>query len=454
MVAAGHPFLPLLETFGDAAMHEVFSEEAAIRAWLEVEMALAEAQADLGVIPEAAAAAIREDLAGLRLAPGTLAEGTRHVGYPILPLLQAAGRAARPEVRAWLHWGATTQDIMDTGLALQLRDAVLRIEALEHDLGSALVRLATEHRGTIMAGRTHGQQAVPTTFGAKAAGWLDELTRHHRRLRELRPRLLVVQLFGAGGTGAALGASSPAVRRRLAERLGLANVDVPWHTSRDGIAEVCFVVAAASGLCVRIAREVIDLARTEIWEVREAITHGRGASSTMPQKANPILSESIVGLGTISATQLPAAWAAMQPRHERAAGEWQVEWDVVPALFSTAAGALARTSEMLSGAVIDAERMRANLDAEGGLIMAESLMMALAPECGRARAHDIVYDLCVSARRQGRPLREVVEAELPADLAARLPPIASIVDPQAYLGETGAIVDAAVKAWELEGSHA
>jgi 3-carboxy-cis,cis-muconate cycloisomerase len=441
------------DMFGTPQMRRVFSDDVYLEKCLEVEAALARAQAGIGMIPAGAAQEISARAKAARLDLARLKRETEIVGYPILPLVKQLAELCGDAGR-YVHWGATTQDIMDTGLALQLRDAVLRIEALEHDLGSALVRLATEHRGTIMAGRTHGQQAVPTTFGAKAAGWLDELTRHHRRLRELRPRLLVVQLFGAGGTGAALGASSPAVRRRLAERLGLANVDVPWHTSRDGIAEVCFVVAAASGLCVRIAREVIDLARTEIWEVREAITHGRGASSTMPQKANPILSESIVGLGTISATQLPAAWAAMQPRHERAAGEWQVEWDVVPALFSTAAGALARTSEMLSGAVIDAERMRANLDAEGGLIMAESLMMALAPECGRARAHDIVYDLCVSARRQGRPLREVVEAELPADLAARLPPIASIVDPQAYLGETGAIVDAAVKAWELEGSHA
>ncbi|CAN5616413.1 adenylosuccinate lyase [soil metagenome] len=450
MSLAGRPFLPLLETFGDAAMHAVFSEQAALRAWLEVERALAGAQADVGLLPRSAAEAIREDLAAADLAPGELAEGTRHVGYPILPLLQAIGRSARPEVRAYLHWGATTQDIMDTGLALQLREALARIDTLERDLGSVIALRAVEHRDTVMAGRTHGQQAVPTTFGAKAASWLDELTRHHRRLEELRPRLLVVQLFGAGGTGAALGEAGASVRRRLAERLGLGSVDVPWHTSRDSLAEACFVVAGASGLCVRIAREVIDLARTEIGELREAVTHGRGASSTMPQKSNPILSEAIVGLGTVAATQLPGAWAAMQPRHERAAGEWQVEWDVIPTLFANAAGALARTTEMLEGAAVEARRMRANLEAEGGLIMAEALMMALAPASGRARAHDLVYDLCLHARAQGRSLREVAEAELEPDLVKRLPPIASILDPLAYLGEVGAIVDGAVRAWESE----
>jgi 3-carboxy-cis,cis-muconate cycloisomerase len=453
MTPVGRPFLPLLETFGDATMHGVFSEEAAIRAWLEVERALAEAEADEGVVPRSAADAIVEHLSLLEFEPGVLAEGTRHVGYPILPLLQAAGRSADPEVRAYLHWGATTQDIMDTGLVLQMREALARVTSLEEDLGSVLARRALEHRGTVMAGRTHGQQAVPTTFGAKAAGWLDELTRHHRRLGELGPRLLVVQLFGAGGTGAALGDASARVRRGLADRLGLRSVHVPWHTSRDSLAEACFVVAGTSGLCVRIAREVIDLARTEIGELREAVTHGRGASSTMPQKANPILSEAIVGLGTMAASQLPAVWSAMQPRHERAAGEWQVEWDVIPTLFASAAGALARTTEMLDDAAVDARRMRANLDAEGGLIMAEALMMALAPACGRARAHDLVYDLCRSAREQGRSLREIVEVELEPGLADRLPPVASILDPNAYLGETEAIVDAAVLEWDREVSR-
>ena len=200
-------------------------------------------------------------------------------------------------------------------------------------------------------------------------------------------------------------------------------MDVPWHVARDGIAEVGFVVASISSTCVRIAREVTDLARTELGEVREPLGPGRGASSTMPQKANPILSEAVIGMGTIALSQLPAMLAAMHPRHERATGEWQVEWDVLPTLCCLAAGCLAAIGTIIEGLVVDERRMHENLDRDGGLIMAEALMMALAPITGRAEAHHLMYDLSARARRDGRRLRDVVAEELPADLAARLPPV-------------------------------
>jgi len=437
----------LLDTFGDPEMAGIFSEAATVRAWCVVERELAVAQAALGLIPAEGAAAIRERIDTLDIPEGALDEGFRHVGYPIVRLLDLVGRDAPPEVGAWLHWGATTQDIMDTGQALQLRDALTRLEALLTDLGDRLSTLATTHRDTVMAGRTHGQQAVPTTFGAKVAVWLAEATRQLGRLREARTRACAIELFGAGGTSAAMGPDAAAVRHAVASSLGLAPVDVPWHVARDGIAEACFVAASITGTCVRIAREVADLARTEIGEVREPLTHGRGASSTMPQKANPILSEVVIGMGTIAASQLPAALSAMQGRHERAAGEWQVEWDVVPTLCCLAAGSLIAITTVVEGLGVDEDRMRRNLAQDGGLIMAEALMMALAPATGRAEAHHLVYDLSARARLEDRSLRDVVEADLPPELAARLPAVDAMLDPTRYVGEAGAIVDAAVAGW-------
>lgn len=447
-----HPWTMLLDTFGDPEMALVFSESSTVRAWLAVERALAVAQAELGLIPADAAAAIGARIDGLSIPGGALDEGFRHVGYPIVRLLALVGQGAPAEVGAWLHWGATTQDIMDTGQALQLREALARLESLVTGLGDRLSELAGRHRDTVMAGRTHGQQAVPTTFGAKVAVWLAELARQLDRLREARPRICAVELFGAGGTTAAMGPDAARVRHAVAEALGLTAVDVPWHVARDGIAEACFLAASISGTCVRIAREVADLARTEIGEVREPLTHGRGASSTMPQKANPILSEAIIGMGTIAASQLPAALAAMQGRHERAAGEWQVEWDVVPSLCCLAAGSLVAVTAVVGGLVVDEPRMRANLEQDGGLIMAEALMMALAPMAGRAEAHHLVYDLSARARVEGRSLRDVVATDLPADLAARLPSVDEMLDPARYVGESGAIMDAAVSGWAARRS--
>ncbi len=447
-----HPWTMLLDTFGDPGMADVFSEASTVRAWLAVERALAEAQAEAGLIPADAAAAITSRIDALSIPAGALDEGIRHVGYPIVRLLQLVGDGAPAEVGAWLHWGATTQDIMDTGQALQLRSALERLETLVIALGDHLAGLAARHRETVMAGRTHGQQAVPTTFGAKVAVWLAEMTRQAERLGEARPRVCAVELFGAGGTSAAMGPDAARVRHAVAARLGLTGVDVPWHVARDGIAEACFLAATISATCVRIAREVADLARTEIGEVREPLTHGRGASSTMPQKANPILSEAVIGLGTIAASQLPAALAAMQGRHERAAGEWQVEWDVVPILCCAAAACLGAVTTVVEGLVVDEARMRQNLDQDGGLIMAEALMMALAPAIGRAGAHHLVYDLSARARVEGRDLREVVAEGLTPDLAARLPALDAILDPERYTGEAGAIVDSAVTAWTARQS--
>src|SRR5947207_247495 len=269
-------YSPLVDVFGDAEVLRLFSEESLVASWLEVERALAGAQAELGVIPaeaarEIAASAIPEhvDLAALR-------EQTLVVGYPILPLLEQIVQRS-PAAGRHLHRGATTQDVMDTGLALVGSRALDRVETLVQALGDRLAALAEEHRRTVMPGRTHAQPAVPITFGGKTAVWLSELARHVERLRSARARLAVVQLFGAAGTAAALGPKSREVRHAVARRLALGAVDVPWHTARDGVAETGFALAALAGLCGRIAREVVELSRPELGELREEGGHHRGA---------------------------------------------------------------------------------------------------------------------------------------------------------------------------------
>jgi 3-carboxy-cis,cis-muconate cycloisomerase len=440
-------FLPLVDQFADDEVTQLFSEESFVGAWLEVERALAHAQAELGIIPVSAATAVDAaarpgliDLASLR-------ERTVVVGYPILPLLEQIGRAS-PEAGRHLHWGTTTQDVMDTGLALILGRALDRIETLVHALGAEVAIKADAHRGTVMPGRTHAQPAVPITFGGKLAVWLAELTRHRQRIRGARERVAVVQLFGAAGTAAALGPQSRAVRHGVAERLGLGAVDVPWHTARDGIAEAGFVLAATAGTCGKLAREVVELSRPEIGEVREEGGRLRGASSTMPQKANPVGSEAVVGLSVLAAHYAGALLTAMQGTHERAAGEWQAEWDALPLTCAAAAGALAGARRVVAGLGVFPERMRANLDGEGGAIMAEAVMMAVADVVGRADAHALVSEASLTARSEGVSLRVALERVLDSEVLAAIPPLDDLLDPASYLGETDAIVAVALGGWK------
>jgi 3-carboxy-cis,cis-muconate cycloisomerase len=390
---------------------------------------------------EIAAAAVPEhvDLAAMR-------EQTLVVGYPILPLLDQITKRS-PAAGRYLHRGATTQDVMDTGLALVGDRALERIETVVRTLGDELATLAEEHRRTAMPGRTHAQPAVPIAFGGKVAVWLAELARHVERLRSARVRLAVVQLFGAAGTAAALGPRSRDVRHAIADRLGLGVVDVPWHTARDGIAEAGFALAALAGLCGRLAREVVELSRPEIGELREESGHHRGASSTMPQKANPIGSEAVIGMSVLAAHQAGALLAALQGTHERSAGEWQVEWDAVPAVFAAAGGAVAGTARIVEGLRVFPERMRANLELDGGTIMAEAAMMAVGEVLGRAEAHTAVYEASALARSEGVSLAEALQKTLSHEVVAALPPLDEVLAPDAYLGETDAIVTAACESW-------
>ena len=434
--------LPLLGVFGEPRFVEAFSVDRTIKAWLDVESALAQAQAEHGVIPASAAEAIRRELASVEIDHEQLDEGTRLVGYPILPLLQQLGRT-HPDVAAWLHFGATTQDIMDTALILLLRDVCTGIAAEGVTLGDTLAALAEGHRVTPMAGRTHGQQAVPISFGMKVAGWLEEVARSLVRLGDARAAAEVVQLYGAAGTSAAYGPLSAETRRRAAEILGLGCDDVPWHSVRDRLADVAAALGVLAAALSRIAMEVIDLARSEIAEVREGGGRLAGASSTMPQKANPILSEATVGLSGMATALAAVPLRAMTGRHERSAGEWQMEWDSLPLLVAYTGSSLARCGDLVAGLHVDADRMAANLEVDGGLIMAEALMIRLAPLLGRHEAHEAVYDLSAAARASGIPLAEATRSFL----AERGLGDEVRLDAASYLGEADAIVDTAAERW-------
>ncbi len=442
---ATRPFTLLTELFGDPVTAAIFSAERTVRSWLETEAALAAAQAEHGVLRPEVARAIGAACTLESVDMAELWEGARNVGYPILSLVRRIDAALPAEAAGHVHLGATTQDIMDTGLALQLGEAIDRLLELVGTTGDAMAALVDRHRGTVMAARTHGQQAVPTTFGAKVAVHLDELARRRRRLAALRPEVARVSLFGAGGTSAALGPEAASVRATMARLLGLEPADVPWHVARDGVAEFGLACATLAASCGRFAREVVALSRTEIGEVAEQDGHHRGASSTMPQKENPISSEAVIGMSVTAAALSSSLLGAMEPRHERAAGEWQVEWEAIPLLAGLAAGCALNAGAIADGLRVFPETMRDNLRRDSGFLMAEAYMMRLAAELGRERAHDLVYDAVRDARRDGRSLEE----SLAAAIDGRFEPIA----PGDYVGDSDVACDAALRAWREEPSQ-
>jgi 3-carboxy-cis,cis-muconate cycloisomerase len=435
------------DMFGTAAMRGVFGDEAFLSRCIEVEAALARAQGRLGIIPSEAAEAITKAAGPLAsgdaaLDLGRLKKETETVGYPILPLVRQLAERAEDAGR-YVHWGATTQDIMDTAAVLQIRAGLALIEEDLTTVREDLAALARRWRATPMAGRTHLQHALPVTFGYKAAVWLSALDRHADRLRDLRPRVLMVEFGGAAGTLASLGSGEKGVRTlaEFARELGLAEPPITWHAARDGIAETVQVLALLAGSLGKIAFDLMLMSSTEFGEAAEPFAAGRGSSSTMPQKRNPISCELILAAAKVLRQQAGLVLDAIVTDFERATGPWHVEWVALPEAFGFTAGALHQARFMLGGLIVDPARMAKNLAMTHGLIVAEAVMMGLAPHTGRNEAHDLVYDACRIAIETDRPLLEVL-LEIPA-VADRLGPekLASLTDPANYLGAAPAMVD-------------
>jgi 3-carboxy-cis,cis-muconate cycloisomerase len=429
------------DMFGTAAMRAIFADEALIGRYLEVEAALALAEAECGTIPAEAAAAIAEAAGAMTVDFDRLRRETEIVGYPILPIVHQLAEAAGP-AGGYVHWGATTQDIMDSATILQIRAALDLVSADLLALRGILADLALRHRTTPMAGRTHLQQALPVTFGYKVAVWLSMIERHIERLEQMRPRVLLGQLAGAAGTLASLAPDGLAVQEAFCRRLGLGQPAATWHVARDGLAEVVAFLGLVTGSLGKIATDVMLMMATEFAEVAEPFVKGRGASSTMPQKRNPISSELMLAAAKAVRQQVALMLDGMIQDFERATGPWHAEWVAIPESFIMTGGALAQARFMLGGLIVDAGRMRSNLEITGGLIVAEAVMMAAAPRLGRQHAHDIVYDACRIAATERRPLAEVL-AGVPAIVEALggVEAVEARCDPANYLGLAPQMVD-------------
>ena len=432
---------PVLGTlFGTDAMRAVFDETAWFQRMLDVEAALARVQARLGIIPAEAAEAITKAAHVDNLVIAELAASVRNVGYPVVGVVKGLSRAAG-EAGAWTHWGATTQDIMDSAVALQMRDGLALIAGTLRQVIVALAKQAHAHRHTVMAGRTHLQHALPVTFGLKCAVWLQPLLAHAERLEQLRPRVEMVQFGGAAGTLASLGEQGMPVLLGLAAELGLGAPPAPWHVSRDGFAEAVGFLGLLCGSLAKLATDIILLCQNEVAEVFEPYVPGRGQSSTMPQKRNPIASEYILAAARNVQALVPVMQGAMAQDQERATGPWQAELVAIPQAFVLAHGALEHARTIAEGMVVDAARMRRNLDLTGGLIVAEAVMMGLAPHLGREPAHHVVKHACDRVLAEGGTLADALAREPEVTACLDRAAIDRLTDPAAYLGSTQDFID-------------
>jgi 3-carboxy-cis,cis-muconate cycloisomerase len=425
--------------FNDLDIAEAFSDEQFIRRLLEVEAALAKVQAGLGVIPVEAGEQIAAVAAALEVDRERLRAGTERDGFPIIELVRQLREQVGGEAATYVHWGATTQDIMDTALVLQMRAALGKIEGTLQRLIERLARLADQYRDCLMAGRTHSQHALPLPFGLKVAGWLAPLLRHRRRLAEMKPRLLVVQFGGAVGTLAALGSRGIEVQEALAAELKLGVPLMTWHTQRDSLAEVASWLSLVSGSLAKMAQDIILLAQTEVGEVREAEDRSRGGSSTMPQKSNPIASEMVIAAARTNAALLAGMHQALVQEHERATHGWQVEWLTLPPMFALTAAALNKALFLSEHLVVNRTRMRENVAADNGLMLAEALNLALAPALGHAEAKRLIQEACLVTQDAGRHWVDVVRERTDVALDWE-----ALKDESAYFGAAEAFIDRVV----------
>ncbi len=426
--------LPTATRVTDPGIRALYRQESKWQAWLDVEAALAVAQAELAIIPRAAADAIVAKARLELMDRARIDEGFARTGHTLVPLVWELGRIVGEPYGGWVHWGATTQNITQTGDLLVLRRAhgVFRRQ-IGATLG-AMADLAERGAEMVMAGRTHGQHAVPATFGFKVAGWIDELLRHVERLDQAGARIFVAMLGGAAGTYASLGAQGPAVQAGIARHLGMGSMTVPSRSLGDGGAENVVVLGMLAATCGKIAREVYMLMKTEFGEVEEPVPPGTVGSSTMPQKRNPKLCQDIIAAAAEVRAMVPLALEAMQTEHE-ADRTTSLMGDTAERVSAVATGdMLARLGEVMRGLVLHPGRMRENLDLGHGLIMAEAVMLELGQVVGRQHAHDAVYDAAQAAFVEGRGFGDLLAAD--PRVAAHLDgaAIARLLDPTAYTG--------------------
>lgn len=419
---------------GDDTVAQLFTDSAEIRAMLLVEGALAKVQGDLGIIPKDSAYFIERSAMEVQIDPAGLAVEIGQSGVAVPALVKAFRKALEaPEHAQYIHHGATSQDIVDTALMLRLRQFISHLTSGISELNTSLIATAKENRNTVMAARTRGQIATPTTFGARIATWASPLQRHHTRLGTTKDRLLTVSLAGASGNYAALGKEGRAVELALAKALKLAVPDMPTHSARDNITEFAATLANITATCGKIGKDILQMAQSEVGEVTLA---SAGGSSTMPHKSNPVLAETLIALANYTASNLSAITHAQVHAQERDGAAWMLEWLVLPQICISTAVAVKQTQALIDSITPNPARMRANMDATNGLIFAESASFALAKHMSREDAQTLVKNACLQVRAEGENLRDILSAKSSADIDWDV-----TFDPLAQTGLARQIVD-------------
>ncbi|MFC4941916.1 class-II fumarase/aspartase family protein [Pseudonocardia sp. GCM10023141] len=423
-------------------LHGMFDDEGRTRSWLHILAELAAAQAQVGLLPVEAAAAIREHAVVERLDLAAVGAGTRASGHSTLGLIRCLREILPESAREWVYYGATVQDLTDTWFGLVMRQVADIVDAGLARCEAAAVELAVRHRDTLMCGRTHGQPGLPITFGFKAAVWVAELRRHRARLAQVRPRCEVVQLGGALGTMEFWGDPALDLLAAFAANLGLGVPETPWITARDGVVEFVALLAMTAGTLAKIGNEIFELQRPEIGEVGEPIIEGTVGSITMPHKRNPELSEHLDTLARIVRADAGVALEGMVALHERDGRSWKAEWLVLPEASQLTGAALEFAARLLEGLRVDAVRMRANLDAHRGYLVSEPMMRVLAGRIGKHAAHEAVYGAAMAALADGVDLGDRLVADGLLDASE----VAAVSDPAAALGAATVFVDRVVGA--------
>lgn len=427
------------DLFATSAMRALLSDDRRCAEMVRVEVALAKAQAACRVTPNEVALEIARALEGFAVDSAALGAGTESAGVPVPALVAQLRAAVGGEAARWIHWGATSQDILDTAQVLVLREAIGQFETELNAVIDGLADLAGAHAQTVMLARTRMQQAAPTSFGLKVAGWRAPLLRSRERLAELKPRLLVAQLGGAAGTLAPLGHSGSDVRGRFATELGLGLTDTPWHSQRDVLAEFANWLALMTGSLGKIGLDVGLLAQSEVGEVRESGESGRGGSSTLPQKSNPVSSEILVTLARYNANTVGAMHQALLHEGERSGSAWSLEWLTLPNMVLALSGSLAHAKLIARGLVVDSARMSANIDATNGLCLAEAVSFALSQHMPRPEAQTLVTAMCVEAMKLDQNLIDLVcaQTDAPVDWDA-------VRRPENWLGDANIFIENAL----------
>ena len=443
--------MPSDALFGPSLSTDVMLATVSDRAWvqamLDVEAALARAEARIGLIPAAAADGIVGHCRVDEFDVVQLGRAAVRNANPVIPLVNALRAAVPKEATAFVHHGATSQDILDTAMMLIARRSLDLILADLERAAAAAATLADRHRATMMAARTLLQQALPTTFGLKAAGWLVAIVEAQSELTRVAQTRLAVQLGGAAGTMAALSDRGLDVARELAAELTLAEPTVPWHTARGRVVEVATALGIAAGVAGKVALDVVLLAQTEVGEVSESTAAGRGSSSALPQKHNPVDAIEILAAVRGINGQVAVLLGAMVQEHERAAGAWQAEWPAFAETLRLAGGAASRLASLLAGLQVDAERMRRNIDLSGGSIMAEHVVMMLGERVDPVMARALVDTAVSTATSTGRPFKDVLREDRTITTHLRPEELTAALEPSGYLGVAQVLIDRALAAY-------